>query len=525
MDPRKPGVYTYGRFSFDHEPFYVGKGTGYRYHAHATEARRYLKDGTVIDPNEMAKVNRLVDIFNEGLDVIALKVIEGLNEFESFEHETDLIGTIGRVARNMGPLVNENDGTQFVGPQPVKLISIKGMNNVSEAEGDPTIPRVVLNADITANGRAVKRGGYMKKIPLPGAHSLYAAEGVMLVAAKGILYRIRGGELEVITNISGPDDEHVCYTAVDGRIFVSNSFFCGVFDPSDNSFGDIGIPLPDMPIVVPSANGSLLPGVYRVCFTNVRDGLYGGNGAYADINLSDGGGIEVINRMHGQFVWCTDPNGDTFYRCGEVDFITSIDTVEPLSTYRCYPPNPMHLIAYEFGRLWASVGNQLYYSEPYRPDLFKQNSFFSYNEEITMIAPVTTQSTPGSYVAGGIYVGLKSRTIFLAGSNPAQMVERNVGSGAIKGSLAYCQNVPDLGNNIPAWIATDGVVIGDAFGNVKSLTAERVRIAPGSNGAALFRMAKGTPQLVASYRRGTEGSGMGFGDSATCEVIRNGKVL
>ena len=30
LDPRKPGNYVYGEYSFDYEPFYVGKGSNGR---------------------------------------------------------------------------------------------------------------------------------------------------------------------------------------------------------------------------------------------------------------------------------------------------------------------------------------------------------------------------------------------------------------------------------------------------------------------------------------------------------------
>jgi len=34
LDPRKPGRYVYETWEFDHEPFYVGKGSGNRIICH-----------------------------------------------------------------------------------------------------------------------------------------------------------------------------------------------------------------------------------------------------------------------------------------------------------------------------------------------------------------------------------------------------------------------------------------------------------------------------------------------------------
>lgn len=40
LDPRKPGEYIYGNYSFDYEPFYIGKGCGSRMSRHLWETEK-----------------------------------------------------------------------------------------------------------------------------------------------------------------------------------------------------------------------------------------------------------------------------------------------------------------------------------------------------------------------------------------------------------------------------------------------------------------------------------------------------
>jgi hypothetical protein len=68
--------------------FYVGKGTGYRRHAHLADARA----GRV---NNAEKFDRICDILSDGLKPIAEIVSDGLAEDEAFAQERALIARIG----------------------------------------------------------------------------------------------------------------------------------------------------------------------------------------------------------------------------------------------------------------------------------------------------------------------------------------------------------------------------------------------------------------------------------------------
>jgi len=100
LDPRKKGVYKFGEFEFDYEPFYIGKGQGNRIDHHI----KYYK----ITTNNRCKINKINKIIRLGYFPILLKVKDNLDEAEAFKIEKLLINLIGRYPN--GPLTNMTDG-------------------------------------------------------------------------------------------------------------------------------------------------------------------------------------------------------------------------------------------------------------------------------------------------------------------------------------------------------------------------------------------------------------------------------
>jgi len=96
LDPRKQGRCIYGDYCFLYEPFYVGKGSNYRY-KQKMNRNKYFKN----------KINK---IKKSGLKPIIIKLEKNLTEKESFILESKLIKIIGRNDLNKGPLVNFTDG-------------------------------------------------------------------------------------------------------------------------------------------------------------------------------------------------------------------------------------------------------------------------------------------------------------------------------------------------------------------------------------------------------------------------------
>lgn len=99
MDPRKSGEFCYGKLKFEYEPFYVGKGKGDRCNDHLKrKSSNPFKDRKI----EKIRLN--------GLEPIVVKIFENIDDLTSQKLEIDVISTIGRYDRNLGPLTNMTDG-------------------------------------------------------------------------------------------------------------------------------------------------------------------------------------------------------------------------------------------------------------------------------------------------------------------------------------------------------------------------------------------------------------------------------
>ena len=103
LDPRKSGEFIYDEFTFNYEPFYVGKGKDDR-----------LKKHLGCYDNNNLKNNKIKKIIKGGLSPIIIKVYENLSEKIAIEKEIYLIDKIGRSDKLIGPLTNLTDGGEGV---------------------------------------------------------------------------------------------------------------------------------------------------------------------------------------------------------------------------------------------------------------------------------------------------------------------------------------------------------------------------------------------------------------------------
>lgn len=409
----------------------------------------------------------------------------------------------------------------------INIDGFSGMNNVIPsfyAKKEIVSPRLVFNADVDASGTVSKRDGITSFLTLSGAHSLKAFETCMLCSANGKLYSVGTKVAVQLASITGPVNEPLSYCLCEDKIYISNPYWRGVFDPSTNTVSDWGIALPPGPMLLTSS-GNLPAGTYHVCFTATSGSSISGNGSISSITITGTSGIQILNRPAGALVWATDKNESVFTLVGATDKIVDIPTVEPLPNFMCSPPPNMTCLTYAFGRMWGASGDTVYYSEPYQVSWFKVSSNrFQFDSEVTIIAKVST----------GLFIGMADKTVFLEGNEPEQMQQMDAGGGSIKGTLDYCNNVPYLADvlgtpekvfvDVPVWRTVDGIVAGNSGGRLFNLTKDKLKLGIPDRGASLYRQKNGLFQFLTSACMGSTGSGRGSYDQTLRDAVKNGRL-
>jgi hypothetical protein len=323
--------------------------------------------------------------------------------------------------------------------------------------------------------------------------------------------------------MTGTGGRQFSFEEADGLVYFCNGVVNGIYGQDGFAVAAWGTPPPEPAVLAVSPTGGLQPGTYAVSLATLdASGNLSGASNPVSITLQTAGGIIVANGA-GKTVWVTQCNGTELYLAGSgMTHIGGEPSAEKLLTLFCEPPPILETICYAFGRMWGAKETKIYYSQPYRPDLFRHTfNVFEFNDAVRVIARTD----------GGLYIGCDKATYYLAGTEPEKMKLNAIGAGSIAGSLCYVESFPDLGskfnteemviNSIPVWLTLDGLVAGTDGGRLFNLTANKVRIDPaeGARAATFARWRDGHPQI------GTRFQTVGIGDEVECQVIRNGKVI
>lgn len=168
LDPNRPGHFEYGiDFIFNFEPFYVGKGSGYRCYVG-------LKD----DSNSKIKFSKIKSILKSGSMPIIHKIFENIHEDEANAKEISLISQIGKKIDGTGPLVNITNGGEGMSgykhkdiwkkhlSKPVYQYDKNGLfiseyNSIKEASESTGVKKQNIGA--CASGKYASSGGFIWK--------------------------------------------------------------------------------------------------------------------------------------------------------------------------------------------------------------------------------------------------------------------------------------------------------------------------------------------------------------------------
>lgn len=146
------------------QPFYVGKGTGYRISQHMSYAKQ-TKNGQYVYTDPVYEQIR--ELTNQGLQPKAEKVLFNATEHDALMLEKKLIGQYGRIVDGSGILTNRHPGGAHPNGRTCKPVDQYNMDGVlvgsfeSAKEAGDVVGVAAQYIGQVCKGRRVSAGGYL----------------------------------------------------------------------------------------------------------------------------------------------------------------------------------------------------------------------------------------------------------------------------------------------------------------------------------------------------------------------------
>ncbi len=354
--------------------------------------------------------------------------------------------------------------------------------------------RLIENADVTNSGTIkYPRPGYAQ-IAGSGGHSAWTwppFHYALYVDTTGNLIGINKNNQSLSTLTTGlSPGQSLTYAYFAGRAYYSNGSDQGYID--GNSIARFwGVDPPPQPTLTASSGGVALDaGRYIVALTVTYNvGEESAASPASLITLSSAGTITVPTPTHPDITHVNiyvssvnAPNGSQLYYHGRVVNGTSSYVVEksdllrPLKTQNMARFPACTFIASWKRHLLGIVGHEVVWSRPEQAGAIwdAQAARINFSETPTFIAPVDD----------GVYVGTRSETYFLSGTDPMQPWQKvRIEQHGIIPQKSVCWlpgdtfqgEIPTLGPAVP-WITTEGEIVVGRNGGFIQKVAPRLAV-------------------------------------------------
>jgi hypothetical protein len=138
LDPLIKGPFSYGEYTFEYEPFYVGCGKNNRMYSHLIECEKNKHKSNI---GNMYKNYRIKKILSNHIKPVIIKITTSFSDKEILRKEQYIIKTIGRKDLGLGPLLNLTDGgVGTINPSNTTKIKISKSVKKAIKEGRITMP-------------------------------------------------------------------------------------------------------------------------------------------------------------------------------------------------------------------------------------------------------------------------------------------------------------------------------------------------------------------------------------------------